>query len=278
MSLFTSSLNSGSNGNCYYVGNAREAVMVDAGLSCRETEKRMARLGLSMQQVKAIFISHEHSDHIRGLEVMSRKHQIPVYINEATLRSGRLNLNSELVHEFKAHEAVVIGGLSVIPFPKEHDAADPYSFIVKGNGVNIGVLTDIGTVCERVIRYFKQCHAAYLEANYDVTMLEDGHYPIYLKRRISGDKGHLSNHQALELFKKHRAAHMSHVFLSHLSKENNSPQLAADLFNTYADDIHVVVASRYKETPLFCISPDKTANEAAEASIAILPGVQTSLF
>ena len=97
MSLFTASLNSGSNGNCYYVGNAQEAVLIDAGISCRETEKRLARLGLSMKAVKAIFISHEHSDHIRGVEVLSKKFKIPVYITELTMRSGGLTLQEDLI-------------------------------------------------------------------------------------------------------------------------------------------------------------------------------------
>src|SRR5437868_3422679 len=104
MSLFIASLNSGSNGNCYYIGNDKEAVLVDAGISCREIEKRMKRLGLSMEKVKAIFISHEHSDHIRGLEVTSRKFQLPVYITKGTLQNSSLNLDPKLVRDFKRHE------------------------------------------------------------------------------------------------------------------------------------------------------------------------------
>src|SRR3954464_6159640 len=109
MPVFIASLNSGSNGNCYYVGNESEAVLVDAGISCRETEKRMARLGLSMSHVKAIFISHEHSDHIRGLEVLSRKHKIPVYITDGTLRAGRLNLDPTITFNFNEHKTISIG-------------------------------------------------------------------------------------------------------------------------------------------------------------------------
>jgi phosphoribosyl 1,2-cyclic phosphodiesterase len=274
MSLYTSSLNSGSNGNCYYVGNANEAVLIDVGLSCRETEKRLARLGLSMNLVKAIFISHEHSDHIRGVEVLSRKFKIPVYITEDTWRAGNLNIEEELVRGFKPHEVISIGNLSVIPFPKLHDASDPFSFVVKNEDVCIGVMTDIGSVCKHVANYFKQCHAVYLEANYDVTMLETGHYPFYLKKRISSDKGHLSNHQALELFTKHRAPFLSHVFLSHLSKENNDPQTASAVFEEHRGSTQVIVASRYKETPVFCIG----ANEDHSIKENNMPGVQTALF
>ncbi|MBP9068773.1 MAG: MBL fold metallo-hydrolase [Bacteroidia bacterium] len=275
MSLFTASLNSGSNGNCYYVGNSNEAVLIDAGISCRETENRMARLGLNINSVKAIFISHEHNDHIKGVKVLSKKYKIPVYITESTMHSGRLIFNKELVNDFQAHKAISIGNLQVIPFPKLHDAADPYSFVVKHEEVCVGVMTDIGSNCKHVINYFKQCHAVYLEANYDAMMLETGHYPIYLKRRISGDKGHLSNEQAVELFTKHRAPFLSHVFLSHLSKENNDPQIAAAAFEEHRGSTEVIVASRYKETRVFHITGNGIKNSIEEPN---LPGVQTALF
>ena len=256
MSLYITSLNSGSNGNCYYIANDSEAVLVDAGISCRETEKRMARLGLSMEKVKAIFISHEHSDHIRGVEVMSRRHKLPVYITEKTLYSSKLKITTEQTRSFNSHEPVNIGGLSVTPFSKRHDASDPYSFVVSANGVNIGVLTDIGSACENVISYFKKCNAVFLEANYDAQMLETGHYPFHLKRRISNDRGHLSNDQALDLFKKHRSPVLDLVLLSHLSKENNDPQLVHELFRKHAGRTKVVVASRYEETAVYKITAD----------------------
>src|SRR5687767_13660583 len=129
MSLFIASLNSGSNGNCYYIGNNNEAVLVDVGISCRELEKRMKRLGLHINKIKAIFISHEHSDHISGVEVTSKKHQIPVYITTPTLKNGKLKLNESLVFSFTAYEPVSIGDLVITAFPKLHDAADPFSFI-----------------------------------------------------------------------------------------------------------------------------------------------------
>jgi len=275
MSLQITSLNSGSNGNCYYIGNDDEAVLIDAGISCRETEKRMARLGLDIKKVKSIFISHEHTDHIRGVEVLSRKHQIPVYITPATQRAGRLTLHQDLTHNFLPHEPICVGDLTVIPFPKSHDAADPYSYVVKNQEVCIGIMTDIGHVCEHVVRYFRACHAVYLEANYDVTMLETGHYPFYLKKRISSDRGHLSNDQAFELLSRHRAAYLSHIFLSHLSKENNHPQVAVEAFQKYSDAIHISVAPRYEESPLFCID----ANGSGEVRIATPSmGLQMDLF
>src|SRR5690606_28367188 len=114
--------------------------------------------------------------------------------------------------------------------PKFHDASEPHSFIVSCNEVTVGVFTDIGTPCENLVRYFRQCHAAFLEANYDEEMLEKGRYPYFLKERIRGGKGHLSNKQTLELFTSCKPSYMSHLFLSHLSRDNNSPDLVLDLF------------------------------------------------
>jgi len=275
MSLFVSALNSGSNGNCYYLGNTREAVLIDAGISCKETGKRMARLGLNIKSIKAIFISHEHSDHIKGLEVLSRKHKIPVYISPATLSSGGLKLEENLLNHFSDHESITIGDLNVTPFSKQHDAADPFSFVIKHQETCVGVMTDIGSNCNNVISYFKQCHAVFLEANYDHNMLMNGHYPAYLKKRISSDKGHLSNDQAVELFTKHRASFLSHVFLSHLSKENNDPHTAAAAFEQYRGATEIIVASRYYETPVFNITGGSTGQTSKEIN---LQGVQMALF
>ncbi|MEO9022799.1 MAG: MBL fold metallo-hydrolase [Ginsengibacter sp.] len=254
MSLFITSLNSGSNGNCYYVGNATEAVLIDAGISCREIEKRMNRLELKIENVKAVFVSHEHSDHIKGLPTLIKKYQLPVYITPATMQHGGLYFEDKFINTFNAHQPVSIGGLSITAFPKFHDASDPYSFVISCNGTCVGVFTDIGIPCKHLIKYFQQCHAAFLEANYDEEMLENGGYPIYLKNRIRGGMGHLSNKQALELFVTYHPKNMSYLLLSHLSKNNNSPELVQGLFDAYAEGVNIIVASRYKETQVFQIN------------------------
>jgi phosphoribosyl 1,2-cyclic phosphodiesterase len=259
MSLFITSLNSGSNGNCYYVGNDTEAVLVDAGISCREIEKRMKRLGLSIENVKAVFVSHEHSDHIKGLPVLVKKYQLPVYITPATMQNGRLSVEDHLLKTFKAHEPVFINGLTVTAFPKFHDASDPFSFVVSCNNICVGVFTDIGAPCRHLIKYFQQCHAAFLEANYDDEMLENGGYPVYLKNRIRGGLGHLSNKQAFELFVTYRPKFMSHLLLSHLSKNNNCPDLVQNLFNENSGNTIVTIASRYAETEVFHINHKNTS-------------------
>ena len=274
MSLFITSLNSGSNGNCYYVGNNNEAVLVDVGISCKEVETRMKRLNLSLTKIKAIFVSHEHGDHIKGVQTLSKKYSVPVFITPGTLNNSHLVLENVLTKSFKPYEKIVIGNLIITPFPKLHDATDPFSFVVENEGIKIGVLTDIGSVCEHVIDNFKQCHAAFLEANYDEHLLEKGSYPYHLKSRIRSDKGHLSNRQALDLFINHKHELMSHLILSHLSKDNNCPILVKDLFTQYAQNTEVIVASRFQETEIFHV----TGNVLSEKRRTVFTAIQTSLF
>lgn len=259
MALQIASLNSGSNGNCYYIGNYNEAVLIDVGISCRETEKRLRHLDLSIQKVKAIFVSHEHGDHIKGVSTLANKYNLPVYITEATAKNGPI-LIRHLSKTFTANCAVTIGQLSILPFLKKHDAADPHSFVISFNQINVGVFTDIGKVCNNVLQNFKQCHAVFLESNYDEAMLENGRYPIHLKNRIRGGEGHLSNKEALDLFITHRSQHLSHLILSHLSKENNSPQIAAQLFSTYAGNTKIIVASRHEASAVYNITNDVVEN------------------
>jgi phosphoribosyl 1,2-cyclic phosphodiesterase len=259
MSLQFTSLNSGSNGNCYYIGNDTEAVLIDAGLSCRETERRMKRLGLNMEHIKAIFVSHEHIDHVRGLAGLADKYAMPVYVTAAT-QKGCYHLKPQHAISFNAHEPINIGTLSITAFPKFHDAADPHSFIITCNEITVGVFTDIGKPCKNVITYFKRCNAVFLEANYDTYMLANGNYPYFLKNRISGGVGHLSNIEALEIFAKHKPAFMSHLLLAHLSKDNNDPALVQQLFEEVAGDVNVIVASRYEEMAVMSIGVKKENN------------------
>lgn len=275
MALYISSLNSGSNGNCYYIANDNDAVLVDTGLSCRETEKRLAQLGLSMHRVKAIFISHEHTDHIKGLPALAARYKLPVFISPKTYEYSKLSLPAEMLQWISGHQQVQVGSLTITAFPKIHDAYDPHSFLISHAGITVGVFTDIGKCCKNVSGYFSKCHAAFLEANYDEDMLANGSYPIYLKKRITGGRGHLSNKQALEIFNRHRAPYLSHLLLSHLSGDNNDPSLLANLFATHAGSTNVIVASRYAASELF------TINAEVKAAPVILPAstaVQMQLF
>lgn len=251
---------------------------MDAGISARETVIRMRRLGLSIKLVKAIFITHEHGDHIKGVRSLVKKFRVPVYITNDTLREGRLKIREEFVRHFSPYQPVVIGNLSITAFPKFHDACDPHSFIVSSNYINVGVFTDIGYPCKHVIKHFRQCHAAFLESNYDEEMLDKGSYSYHLKNRIRGGNGHLSNMQAFQLFQKHRPAFMSHLFLSHLSENNNTPTIVENLFSGAAGNTKIIIASRHEESDLYHLNVKPGyAIRALRAKIT-RPNFQLSLF
>lgn len=275
MPITVTSINSGSNGNCYYVGNTKEGILIDAGISCRETEKRMKLLGLSLQHVKAIFVSHEHTDHIKGIPAIAEKFGIPIYITNSTLKACA-EIKRSCTRELILFDAVRVGDFLVTAFPKSHDAEDPCSFIIRSNDITIGVFTDIGNACEHVRKHFNLCNAAFLEANYDEVLLENGRYPYFLKNRIRGGKGHLSNSQALEIFLSSRPSFMTHLFLSHLSKDNNCPVKAKALFENHAGNTKIIVASRYQQTDLYSI---EAGNELGLLTpVSWLTGKQMSLF
>lgn len=269
MALQIASLNSGSNGNAYYIGNRTEAVLIDAGLSCREIENRMSGIGLSMQKVKALFISHEHTDHIKGVDVLAKKYALPVYISKGTYNNSRLRTHASQLLWLSDNSSTTIAGLTIKAFSKKHDAREPYSFTIEHNNITVGVFTDIGIACDNLTHHFKQCHAAFLESNYDEDMLQNGRYPWVLKQRISGGHGHLSNKQALEVFIKHRPEFMSHLLLSHLSRDNNDPKLVEELFNAHAGNTKIVVASRYAASEIFYISNNNYQQPAKPVQMAM---------
>lgn len=276
MAIYFSSLNSGSNGNCFYLANETEAVLIDTGLSCRETEKRMNRLSLSMEKVKAIFISHEHGDHIKGLAVIAKKYRLPIYSNPKTL-AGCKDLPLQQIKFLSPLEPVMVGGLAITGFPKLHDAADPCSFVIADAGLQVGVFTDIGAACKNVIHYFKQCQAIFLEANYDEELLENGRYPYALKNRIRGGMGHLSNKQALHLFLTHRNEALQYLLLSHLSKDNNCPNLVKNMFSAQAGKTTIAIAGRFQETALYKIAhPENKLRHSSAANSSMAS--QLSIF
>lgn len=252
MTLQIASINSGSNGNCYYVGNLSDAVLVDVGLPAAMIERRMKQMGLDIKKVKALFISHEHTDHIKGLSTLAHRHFIPIYITHKTARG--IKLIKHLSKDFTKDIPIEIGTLTITPFLKQHDAIDAHSFIIEANNVCVGVLTDIGEVCNDVKKYFSKCNAVFLETNYDDDMLQNGKYSEFLKKRITGSKGHLSNKQALELCKNYSSPNLSLLILSHISKENNSTELVKNLFESNFNKIQIQIASRYEPTPIFEIT------------------------
>ncbi len=237
-------LASGSNGNCYYIGNEKDAVLVDAGISAKQILIRLNEAGLNASKIRGIFVSHEHSDHIRGVRVLSKKLGIPAWFSQGTYNTLSEPNIPELTEMFIPGEAMQLNSFIIHPFLKNHDAAEPCSFRIEHDDWHIGVFTDIGEACAQVISHLRKCHALFLETNYDEKLLWDGPYPYVLKRRVASAYGHLSNNQAFELIRDHAGPELVHVFLSHLSGENNRPELAVECFQSLSDRFNVKLTSR----------------------------------
>ena len=236
---------SGSNGNCYYIGNEKDAVLIDAGISCKQIVKRMAARGLDIEKIKAVFITHEHSDHLRGARVTAKKLRVPVYMTAKTYVASYNNLKPDYPRFFEPGDVTEVGLFKIHSFLKNHDASDPCSFRVEYSGKNIGIFTDIGEPCENVKLHLQKCDALFLETNYDETMLREGRYPYYLKQRILSDFGHLSNLQALKLLQEFAGLNLKHVFLSHLSAENNTPEIAFETLKVLQNKYELRLTSRF---------------------------------
>lgn len=238
-------LASGSNGNCYYIGTEKEAVLVDAGISRRQVMKRMKEMKLDIAKVKAVFISHEHSDHIRGLRVLSDLQGIDAYLTHATLQKAHKNYHPEITRIFEAGDVIQVGGFRVHSFAKNHDAVDPCSFRIEVEGQNIGVMTDIGEACDKVKAHLYECNIVFLESNYDERLLDEGAYPYYLKERVKSSKGHLSNRQAVELVETFGSDKLNTIILSHISADNNRVEIAMKDFEHLKNKYRILPTSRY---------------------------------
>jgi phosphoribosyl 1,2-cyclic phosphodiesterase len=257
--LSFTSIASGSNGNCYYIGTSQEGVLIDAGIPARQILQRMNNLGLTPATLKGIFITHEHTDHIKGVENFSQTFDLPVYLTAKTARSLSLSLPIENIRIINKESTTSFDALSVISFPKLHDASDPVSFRVTCSGYTISVLTDIGFPCEHVIHSVEESDILFIESNYEESLLMEGDYPEFLKKRITGRNGHLSNLDAARLVYKYATPRLKYLFLSHLSENNNSGAYARGMMNQALDkreDLNpeLIVAPRHQELPLRAIN------------------------
>ena len=219
-------LASGSKGNAVYLSNGATSLLIDAGLSGLEIQRRLASKGLRPEDLDAILVSHEHADHVQGVGVLSRRFNLPVYINKGTFdaASGIGKLSDP--RAFDCGTAFRIGQLNIHPFSLSHDAKDPSGFTFGQNGKKIGFATDLGIATAMVKSHLADCTVLILEANHDPIMLEKGPYPWPLKQRIKSRTGHLSNMASKELLEEIRHNRMEHVILAHLSETNNTPDKA----------------------------------------------------
>lgn len=249
------SLQSGSNGNCFYVETGNVRLLFDAGICGAEAERRLAAMGRDIREVDGLIISHDHADHIRYAGVYQRKYNIPLYITPRTLyRAERERMLGRLrdVNYFLAGGKIQFGGLSVQTIPTPHDAEDGVAFVVSSRGKHLGILTDLGHPFKELEPVLASLDAVFIESNYDFEMLAKGPYPPSLKRRIKGPKGHLSNKEAAELLQ--AGQKLQWACLAHLSQKNNHPSVA---FHTHREVVGtrlaLYTASRYRSTELFFV-------------------------
>ena len=224
--LFVCMLASGSKGNAIYVSDGSTSILVDAGLSGIEIQRRLETKGLCPEDLDAIIVSHEHSDHIQGVGVLSRRFNLPVYISHKTKEASQRIGSICTLRYFECGRAFNVNNLFIHPFSISHDAIDPAGFTIEKSGTKIGIATDLGISTLMVKEHLKECALIILEANHDPDMLINGPYPWPLKQRIKSRTGHLSNNDSATLLKELVHDRLYHVILAHLSETNNTPDKA----------------------------------------------------
>lgn len=225
------SLFSGSSGNCFFVEGENTKLLIDCGVSARSAEKALASLGVNLCDISAIFVTHEHVDHTKGLEVISKRFHIPTYMTELTARALIHDPCASLLRDlylFDGNYSVDIGEFHIKSFLTPHDSARSVGYTVEKDGVKLGFATDMGCLRENVKEALIGCRAALVEANHDIVMLDMGPYPFDLKRRIKSERGHLSNDDCAELCRFLCENGTKSILLGHISKENNTPALAVE--------------------------------------------------
>lgn len=262
------SIASGSSGNCIYVGSDATHLLVDVGISGKRTEQGLNSLGITGKDLDGILITHEHADHISGLGVMARKFGVPIYATGGTIEaicktSSVGKIDESLFREVKEDEKLVIKDLTVNPMKISHDAAQPVAYRIGYGNKRVGICTDLGIYNDYTVECLKDMDALLIEANHDVNMLQVGPYPYYLKQRILGDRGHLSNENSGRLLSRILHDKLQTIILGHLSKENNLPELAYEAVrmeitlgdNPYnASDFRMMVAKRSEVSPIVNIA------------------------
>ena len=249
-------LGSGSSGNCTFLATERVKLLIDAGLSARETARRLASIGEKPETLQGILVTHEHSDHISGLARLANQFRIPVYISSQTQSVLPPRIKLPAVETIQAGKHFEIGDLAIDPFTIPHDAADPVGYCLASAGMRVAVVTDLGYIPENVKYYLSGCHCLVMESNHDLDMLKNGPYPWFVKQRVMSRDGHLSNHSLGEFLSNDFDGTAQVLVLAHLSEWNNHPEIAllaaaSALGEQTARKIRLVVSSQKEPTEVF---------------------------
>ncbi len=267
-------LGSGSGGNCAYLETAESRILIDAGFSLRQIRQRLATIGKTPENLTGVLITHEHSDHISGLAMLCQKLKVPVYCNRLTRDAIRWECDVQMdCRLFETGATFELGDIVVDTFSVPHDAQDPVGFLLRTDSGNIGVLTDLGHATRLALERVRRAHVLVLESNHDVKMLQDcPHRPWSLKQRILSRHGHLSNEAAADAVEQIVTADMRHLYLGHLSRECNRPELASRVMGERlerigAKHLKLEVTSQSVPCPTLELGPPPKQPPAAEATL-----------
>ena len=256
MSLRFALLGSGSQGNALIIETASVRILVDCGFPAREIKHRLGDLGIEAESLSAILVTHEHSDHVRGLGAMARRFGLPVWMTPGTFHGAKYGKLPSL-HQIDCHSGWwTIGDLAVAPYPVPHDSREPCQFIFRAGDSTLGLLTDTGYITPHISGILQACDSLVLEFNHDPQMLANGPYPPSLQARVGGAHGHLNNHQAVGLLRRLQTSRLQHLVASHLSEKNNSPALVTELVHQQLPGLsgRISIASQHKATDWFQLS------------------------
>lgn len=233
------SLSSGSSGNCYYLGNEFHGILIDAGISAGSIRKFLKKMNISMQTIMGVLITHNHIDHIRGLELLTRKNNLPAFTTNKiweSILSPQKEISPDCIREIPLQQKFHLAGFDIEAFPVSHDAPETIGFHICAGGKKITIVTDLGYICPTAAKYVRAANLLVIESNYDDQMLENGRYPYFLKARIRSDHGHLGNHQTASFLADNINDNIDHICFAHLSKNNNTPEMVLQtLENTFSE-------------------------------------------
>ena len=233
------SLSSGSSGNCYYLGNESRGILIDAGIPAGNIRKFLKSKGISMQAIMGILVTHMHTDHTRGLELLTRKSHLPVFTTDKiwkSILSRKIDVSGARVNLIDLQQRFQLAGFDIEAFPVSHDAPETIGFHICAGDTKITIATDLGHICQTAAPYIKAANLLVIESNYDEALLMNGSYPHFLKARILSDHGHLGNHQTSAFLADMHNENLRHICLAHLSNNNNTPEIALQtLQQTFAE-------------------------------------------
>jgi len=234
--LHIRNLASGSSGNATLLWTEETAMLVDAGLSALQIRRRVEDSGFEIEDIEAVLISHEHIDHVRGIKRLSKRHGLKIYANEGTWKGINDELKNEVDKRELLRDEMIFGDIKVGSFPVPHDANDPVGFQIKHNGSKAVIVTDMGHPTRYLLNALREASVIIIESNYDVDMLKNGPYPYYLKQRILGPEGHLSNDDCGKTLAQTVTEDTVAIMLAHISEKNNTPELAKGTVQTHLED------------------------------------------